>query len=112
MSPGWHPLDELFAAVADPTRRQILQRLVHDGPQTATQLAAHFPLSRQAIVKHVQTLGAAGLVTSTRAGREVHYRATTERLSEAVSWLLDTSAQWDRRADRLRSVERRARGRG
>jgi DNA-binding transcriptional ArsR family regulator len=102
--PGWQPLDELFAAVADPTRRQILQRLVHDGPQTATQLAAHFPLSRQAIVKHVQTLGAAGLVAPTRAGREVRYRATTEQLSAAVAWLLDTSTQWDRRADRLRAT--------
>jgi DNA-binding transcriptional ArsR family regulator len=112
MSPGWHPLDELFAAVADPTRRQILQRLVHDGPQTATQLATHFPLSRQAVVKHVQTLGAAGLVAPTRAGREVRYRATTERLSEAVSWLLDTSAQWDRRADRLSASASRNRRRG
>jgi DNA-binding transcriptional ArsR family regulator len=99
---SWQPLDELFSAVADPTRRQILQRLVHDGPQTATQLAEHFPLTRQAVVKHVQTLAAAGLVGSDRFGREVRYRATTERLSDAVSWLLDASAQWDRRADRLR----------
>jgi DNA-binding transcriptional ArsR family regulator len=98
---GWEPLDDLFAAVADPTRRQILQRLVHDGPQTATELAELFPLSRQAVVKHVQTLAAAGLVAATRSGREVRYRATTERLAEAVSWLLDTSAQWDRRTDRL-----------
>ena len=102
MSPGWQPLDELFSALADPTRRQILQRLVHDGPQTATQLAAHFPLTRQAVVKHVQTLAAAGLVAPTRAGREVRYVATTERLGEAVTWLLDTGRQWDRRADRLR----------
>jgi DNA-binding transcriptional ArsR family regulator len=43
---GWQPLDELFSAVADPPRRQILQHLVHDGPQTATQLAELFPLSR------------------------------------------------------------------
>jgi DNA-binding transcriptional ArsR family regulator len=105
--PGWQPLDELFAAVADPTRRQILQRLVHDGPQTATQLAELFPLSRQAVVKHVQTLATAGLVAPTRAGREVRYRATTERLAEAVSWLLETSAQWDRRTERLIATNRR-----
>jgi ArsR family transcriptional regulator, cadmium/lead-responsive transcriptional repressor len=102
MTEGWQPLDELFSAVADPTRRQILQRLVHDGPQTATQLAAHFPLTRQAVVKHVQTLAVAGLVAPTRVGREVRYVATTERLTEAVTWLLDTSRQWDRRVDRLR----------
>jgi DNA-binding transcriptional ArsR family regulator len=104
---GWEPLDELFGAVADPTRRHILQRLVHDGPQTATQLAELFPLSRQAVVKHVQTLAAAGLVAPTRTGREVRYRATTERLVEAVSWLLETSAQWDRRAERLIATSRR-----
>jgi DNA-binding transcriptional ArsR family regulator len=104
---SWEPLDELFAAVADPTRRQILQRLVHDGPQTATQLAELFPLSRQAVVKHVQTLATAGLVAPTRAGREVRYRATTERLAEAVSWLLDPSAQWDRRTERLIATNRR-----
>jgi DNA-binding transcriptional ArsR family regulator len=102
MSQGWQPLDELFSALADPTRRQIVQRLVHDGPQTATQLAAHFPLTRQAVVKHVQTLAAAGLVAPTRVGREVRYVATTERLGEAVTWLLDTGRHWDRRADRLR----------
>jgi DNA-binding transcriptional ArsR family regulator len=102
MSHGWQPLDELFAAVADPTRRQILQHLVHDGPATATQLAELFPLSRQAVVKHLQTLASAGLVAADREGREVRYRATTERLADAVSWLLETSAQWDRRAERLR----------
>jgi DNA-binding transcriptional ArsR family regulator len=102
MTQGWQPLDELFSALADPTRRQIVQRLVHDGPQTATQLAQHFPLTRQAVVKHVQTLAAAGLVAPERAGREVRYVATTERLGEAVTWLLDTGRQWDRRADRLR----------
>lgn len=109
---GWRPLDELFAAVADPTRRQILQRLVHDGPQTATQLAQLFPLSRQAVVKHVQTLAAAGLVASTRAGREVRYRATTERLAEAVSWLLEASSQWDRRLNRLETRSPRDTRRG
>jgi DNA-binding transcriptional ArsR family regulator len=102
MSDGWQPLDELFAAVADPTRRQILQHLVHDGPATATQLAELFPLSRQAVVKHLQSLASAGLVATSREGREVRYRATTERLAEAVAWLLETSSQWDRRADRLR----------
>jgi DNA-binding transcriptional ArsR family regulator len=102
MSQGWQPLDELFSAVADPTRRQILQHLVHEGPRSATQLAELFPLSRQAVVKHLQTLASAGLVAAAREGREVRYRATTDRLADAVSWLLDTSARWDRRADRLR----------
>ena len=102
MSQGWQPLDELFSALADPTRRQILQRLVHDGPQTATQLAAHFPLTRQAVVKHVQTLARrrARRPHESRSRGALH--ATTERLGEAVTWLLDTGRHWDRRADRLR----------
>lgn len=95
------PLDELFDALADPTRRDVLQRLVHDGPQSATVLAESFPYTRQAIVKHLKALGAAGLVTAERDGREVRYRATTERLAEAVAWLLGTSEGWDRRARRL-----------
>lgn len=106
---SWHPLDDLFAAVADPTRRGIIQLLVHDGPMTATQLAAHFAPSRQAIVKHLQALGAAGLVASERHGREVRYRATTQRLADAVTWLLDTGQQWDGRADRLRAAAARPR---
>lgn len=101
------PLDELFNALADPTRRALLERLVHDGPHTATQLAARSPLSRQAIVKHLQALAAAELVASQRQGREVRYRATTATLAAAISWLLDTSEAWDRRAERLRSIDQR-----
>lgn len=97
------PLDELFSVLADPTRRDVLERLVHEGPQTATQLAVSFPTTRQAIVKHLRTLAAADLVTAERAGREVRYRATTEPLAEVVNWLLGASRDWDRRADRLRA---------
>jgi DNA-binding transcriptional ArsR family regulator len=101
-SPGRQPLDDLFGVLADPTRRALLSHLVHEGPDTATRLATRFPLTRQAVVKHLQALAAAGLVSSDRSGREVRYRATTERLAEAVTWLLDTATKWDRRLDRLR----------
>ena len=100
---GRRPLDELFAVLADPTRRAVLERLVHDGPQTATTLGAHFPTSRQAIVKHLRVLADAGLVEPERDGREVRYVATTARLADAVGWLLDTSRSWDRRLGRLRN---------
>ncbi len=106
---GRRPLDELFDALADPTRRDVLQRLVHTGPQSATVLAEAFPFTRQAIVKHLKALEEAGLVAAERAGREVHYRATTERLAEAVAWLLGTSAGWDRRARRLAGLSPTAR---
>jgi DNA-binding transcriptional ArsR family regulator len=109
---GRQPLDELFAVLADPTRRAVLERLVHDGPDTATNLATQFPLTRQAVVKHLTTLAAAGLVTSERRGREVRYRATTERLAEAIAWLLDAGAAWDRRLERLRRHARQGAGDG
>ncbi|MET0145347.1 MAG: metalloregulator ArsR/SmtB family transcription factor [Ilumatobacteraceae bacterium] len=103
MSSERRPLDELFAVLADPTRRAVLEHLVHDGPLTATELADRFPSTRQAIVKHLKLLADADLVTPERSGREVRYRATTERLADVVTWLLGASAGWDRRAERLRA---------
>ena len=96
------PLDQLFAALADPTRRGVLEHLIHDGPRTATELAAESAVSRQAIVKHLQALTAVDLVAADRRGREVRYRATTEPLATVVDWLRGASAAWDRRAERLR----------
>lgn len=95
-------LDDVFSALADPTRRAMFRRLVEEGPDTATALSRDLPISRQAVVKHLQALGEAGLVTSARHGREVRYRAEPERLRAAVDWLTDTGARWDRRLGRLR----------
>ena len=101
-------LDAVFSALADPTRRDLVARLVREGPHTATTLAQGRPMTRQAIVHHLQALGEAGLVDATRDGREVRYRATPEPLGDAVAWMLDTGARWDRRLERLRDqVERR-----
>ncbi|MFT3851139.1 MAG: metalloregulator ArsR/SmtB family transcription factor [Ilumatobacteraceae bacterium] len=97
------PLDALFGALADPTRRAIVVDLVRNGPRSATRLAAGGPLTRQAVVKHLQALEAAGLVASQRVGREVLFRATPEPLAAAVGWLLGAGATWDRRIDRLRA---------
>lgn len=98
------PLDALFGALSDPTRRTLLIELVGHGPRSATRLAAGSPLTRQSIVKHLQALEAAGLVTAQRVGREVQFRATPEPLAAAIGWLLDAGASWDRRIDRLRAV--------
>ena len=102
-SPTSSVLDDLFGALADPTRRTLFTRLLHDGPQTATVLAADFELSRQAVVKHLQALAASGLASSERLGREVRYAATPERLTSVVAWLVESSGQWDRRIERLLS---------
>ncbi len=94
-------LDDLFGALADPTRRTIFKRLIHDGPQTATTLASDGPLTRQAVVKHLQALAEVGLATSQRSGREVRYAATPEQLAVVLAWLTESSTLWDRRIARL-----------
>jgi DNA-binding transcriptional ArsR family regulator len=96
-------LDVVFTALGDPTRRGLVARLVRDGPNTATEMARDLPMTRQAVVHHLQALAEAGLVATTRDGREVLYRATTEPLADAVAWMLDAGVRWDRRLERLRS---------
>ena len=86
-------LDAVFAALADPTRRRLLTRLRQEGPRSATDLARDLPMSRQAVVHHLQALEGAGLVDARRAGREVRWSATTRGLAEAAAWLGTASDQ-------------------
>lgn len=95
----------ILAALADPTRRQLLGVLVDVGRASATYLAARLPVSRQAVVKHLQVLARAGLVERVRAGREVLYTARRDPLDASARWLADLSATWD---TRLRSLKRAA----
>ena len=95
--------EPVFAALSDATRRQLLTRLADGGPATATQLAAELPISRQAVVKHLESLRDAQLVTSARDGREVLYRVTPEPLADAVGWIAAVGAQWDSRLAALQA---------
>jgi DNA-binding transcriptional ArsR family regulator len=95
-------LDGVFSALADPTRRGLFEQLLADGPDTATNLVEGLAVSRQAVVKHLQVLADAGLVTPERHGREVRYAASSMPLTPAIGWMMATGAQWDRRLDRLR----------
>ena len=99
-------LDAVFGALADPTRRHMVERLVAGGPETATALARDLPISRQAVVKHLQSLSEAGLVDAAREGREVKYAIRPEPLSDAIAWMMRAGAQWDRRLERLSHVLR------
>jgi DNA-binding transcriptional ArsR family regulator len=102
--------DAVFGALADPTRRQILRAVAATGDHgiTATELVVDMAVSRQAVVKHLQALAAAGLAAAERRGREQRYRATPGPLGDAVAWLVDAGAAWDARLDRLkRHVEQR-----
>jgi DNA-binding transcriptional ArsR family regulator len=98
---------EVLAALADPTRRRILDALAAHGEATATVLATELPVSRQAIVKHLGVLGRAGLVTGHREGRESRYRVIPQRLGVTARWMDQVAARWD---SRLTAVKRLAEG--
>jgi len=100
--------EEVFAALADPTRRGILAELAANGPATATDLAGRLPITRQAIAKHLGALERAGLVEPHREGRETRYRLTPEPLDGAIAWMEEVGARWDRSLARLSERARRA----
>lgn len=77
----------VFAALADPNRRYLLERLSARGPLSATDLAEDLPISRQAVVKHLSALAGAGLLTSDRRGREVLFSVEPAPLQAAGAWL-------------------------
>jgi DNA-binding transcriptional ArsR family regulator len=87
----------VFVALAEPTRRQLLDVLAARGEATATVLAAKLPVSRQAVVKHLAVLDRAGLVRGVRRGREVRYAVRPERLDATARWLAGLAAEWDAR---------------
>ena len=104
-------VDAVFSALADPTRREVM-RCLAEAPATATELAARFPVSRQAVAKHLGLLDAAGLVSAVRDGRETRYQLTPGRFTDAMSWMADVGGKWDDRLDALQEHFRsRRRGR-
>jgi DNA-binding transcriptional ArsR family regulator len=100
-------VDAVFAALADPTRRRLVDQLAAEGPLTATQLAQHYPVSRQAVVKHLGALSAAGLLHSHREGREVRYDLVPGPLQGATAWMSEVGFRWDQRLDALEQQLRR-----
>ncbi len=92
---------DVFSALSDPTRRELIRSLA-DGPATATQLSRQFPISRQAITKHLAALDEAGLVDRNASGREIRYSLRAERLGEVSLWVAEVGASWDQRLSKLR----------
>jgi ArsR family transcriptional regulator, cadmium/lead-responsive transcriptional repressor len=97
----------VFAALADPTRREIIGALLRDGSTSVPALTAELPITRQAVAKHLATLDDAGLVQRAPGpGREVRYGLRPGALTPARSWIDETEAAWDARLQRLkRAVE-------
>lgn len=94
----------LFAALGDRTRLRLVLRFSADGPGSTTRPAARSAVSRQAVSKHRRVLSDAGLVRSTRRGRERIWELEPSRLADAHAYLDHISLRWDRALERLRCL--------
>jgi DNA-binding transcriptional ArsR family regulator len=103
--------EQVFTALADPTRRAILATLAAEGPATATDLAARLPVTRQAIAKHLVLLAEAGLVTAEPGERRrVRYRLHSAPMRVAQQFLAALARDWDGRLEALKDhLDRSAR---
>jgi len=94
------PLDRVFHALSDPSRRAMVERL-SQGPASVSELALPFGMSLPAIVQHLQVLEASGLVTSEKVGRVRTCRIEPSGLRGAEHWISERRTSWERRLDRL-----------
>ncbi len=94
-------LDRTFAALVDPTRRAILARLEQEGSVSIGELARPFAIKLPAVMKHLDVLGTAGLITRSKKGRTVAVRLAPEPMQEAMDWLRRYERFWSTSLDRL-----------
>ena len=99
--------DLLFAALADPTRRAIFERLCRQGTQTVGALTAQAGVSQPAVSKHLGVLKRAGLVLDRHEGRQTHYSARFETLAALVDWTKQMTGFWESRFDDLEDLLKR-----
>jgi DNA-binding transcriptional ArsR family regulator len=95
------PLDRTFAALTDPTRRAILMRLEAEDACSISQLAEPFAIKLPAVMKHLDVLDEAGLISRSKTGRTVTVRLLPEPMREAMDWLERYQRFWTPRVDRL-----------
>lgn len=96
--------DQLWSAIGDPTRRRVIDLLLTAPGGTASSLSEHLPISRQAIAKHLGVLDRAGLVETTRSGRERIYQVDPAQLARASAQLAAVGQAWDARLDRIKRL--------
>lgn len=101
------PHDALFAALADPTRRAIFERLCLEGSQTVGALTARAGISQPAVSKHLRVLKHAGLVLDRPEGRQTHYSAQLRALAPLVGWTHQMTEFWSGRFDNLEDLLKR-----
>jgi len=97
-------LDDVLSALADPTRRRVVEMLARHAPLTVGELVAQFPLSRQAITKHLGILRRARLVRSTKKGRDVLNELEPTGLDPLTGWTRVYSDFWDHRLSSLKAA--------
>ncbi|HEY1722294.1 MAG TPA: metalloregulator ArsR/SmtB family transcription factor [Magnetospirillaceae bacterium] len=93
-------LDQTFQALADPTRREMIERLSR-GPASVSELAKPLAMSLPAVLQHLQILETSGLVKTEKVGRVRTCRIETKALRAAEQWVAERRAMWERRLDRL-----------
>ncbi|MGC2160832.1 MAG: metalloregulator ArsR/SmtB family transcription factor [Silvibacterium sp.] len=99
--------DNLFKALADPTRRAIFERLARDGDLTVHALTERAGVSQPMVSKHLSALKRARLVRNRRKGRETHYSAQPRALAPLVDWMSYYGAFWQSKFDRLEDLLKR-----
>ena len=104
MSQSTDTVDAVLAALADPMRRRVLATLAERGEATATTLATVLPVSRQAVVKHLNVLDRAGLVEARKQGREVRYLVRPAALDRTARWMDQLAADWARRLEAIKRI--------
>src|ERR1700737_4185473 len=92
------------AAIADPSRRRVLDLVVQRGEASASWLAGQVPFTRQAVSKHLVVLEQAGLIGRRKQGREVLFRVNADRLDQATRAMAEVARQWDRRLDTIKRL--------
>ncbi|MFW0796943.1 metalloregulator ArsR/SmtB family transcription factor [Gordonia sp. CPCC 205515] len=96
-------LDDIFVALAEPTRRQVIRRL-GTGPASVGELAQPFSMTLPSFMKHVRTLESSGLIQTTKHGRVRTCTLNRERLALVDGWLADQRSLWESRTDRLETL--------
>jgi DNA-binding transcriptional ArsR family regulator len=106
----YQPIDRTLAALADPTRRGILERLGQQGSATVSELAAPTGMSLTGMKKHLEVLEEAGLIATEKVGRTRHCRLGPQRLEDVQAWLDSYRTSVEERFDRLGEFLERTKG--
>ena len=97
-------VEDVLGALADPTRRSLLDHIARHGTATATMLADELPISRQGVTQHLALLTSAGLLESRREGRERRFHVRPDALLETSAWMADLARHWDVRLATIKAL--------